>query len=169
MIDNRILAGYLTMFFERVNREPSEAALLAYRDHLNDAGLTTEEFVSAAKRLYATEDFPPPAQRFVDTVRPTPAIDTDSLLRRINKLGSYNPHTGWSAPRADKVREAFGEAVASAYSAAGGPARLLDSHSETTREIARQEFERELRAVVKARGPAALAPAPRQPLIGSGQ
>lgn len=86
-------------------------------------------------------------------------IDYDELLRKIQGLGAHNPHVGWLNPRAETVRERYGDDVATAYALAG--CGRVFSDNETSRDIARQEFRKVLEEAEPGRVRAAImAPAP---------
>jgi hypothetical protein len=93
-----------------------------------------------------------------------PVIDAERLLRGIDRLGSYNPNTGWTSPRVEVVREVMGDSVADAYAIAGGPSRLF-ADNQTTRDISAREFAQEMAAQVREHGPSALPAAMRGPKL----
>jgi hypothetical protein len=65
------------------------------------------------------------------------------VLRQISALGSYSPAAGWQYPRIEAVRDALGDAVASAYAAAGAERCFADDDT-ITQDIARRAFATEL-------------------------
>lgn len=84
-----------------------------------------------------------------------PAIDTEELLRHIDRLGTYLPAAGWQSPRVERVRAVMGDVIASAYADAGGPSRCF-ADDETTRRIALRDFQLALRQARKELGTGAL-------------
>jgi len=104
--------------------------------------VSDEQLEAATVRLVRThsgEFIPNPATiRNACGANHVPAQDVDAVLKGIERLGSYNPNTGWNAPRVSLVREEMGDAVAEAYGAAGGSRVFADN--ETTREIAARDF-----------------------------
>ena len=109
------------------------------------ADVGDDAFLDACERA-ATErgrTFFPSTAELMALAIPERAIDTDRLLREMHRLGEYLPSVGVLPPRVDAVRERFGEAVALAYTEAGG-AQLFASTaadgSSTTRDIARRTF-----------------------------
>lgn len=74
-----------------------------------------------------------------------PVMDHEFVLRQIEKLSVYNPHRGMVPPRIDEVREKLGAHVAAAYALGGGCRIFADG--ETTRDIARREFEKALQDI----------------------
>ena len=113
-------------------------------------------------REYDGEFIPNPATiRRAAGANVVPVVDVEGIIERIDRLGSYNPVTGYNAPRVETVRRALGDAIAAAYGAAGGSRLVADNG--TTRDIAGRDFARELAAQVQQRGPDCFAlPAPEQ-------
>lgn len=105
---------------------------------LSDAELATA--TAHVIKTYTREFIPPPAILLEAVAPAATVVDAPSILRKIEKLGSYNPSVGMIYPHADTVRDSLGEAAAYAYVAAGGPRVFADD--ETTRSIASREFQR---------------------------
>jgi hypothetical protein len=107
------------------------------------ADMTDEEIERATVlviRNHTGEFIPPPAV-LRKAVAPAPvAVDAPGIIRRIEKLATYNPNCGMLYPAVDTVREQLGEAASYAYAAAGGP--RLFAEDDTTRSIATREFQR---------------------------
>jgi hypothetical protein len=89
--------------------------------------------------------FFPSSGELMAAIRPPVSIDTERLLEHIASIGIHTPQAGWLPPRAEAVRNRFGDAIASAYAFAG--AGRLYSSNETGRDIARREFAEHLRDV----------------------
>lgn len=110
--------------------------------------------------------FPTPGELMALANPAPPPADVEGILAQIHDLGEYGP-TGWRYPRLETIREALGEAVASAYSEAGGGrcfANADASGQSVSRDIARREFASALRR--EANRPAQKAlPAPSQKLL----
>jgi hypothetical protein len=124
-------------------------------EDLSDAELATA--TAHVIKTYAREFIPPPAV-LREAIAPAPTVvDGPSVLRKIEKLATYNPNCGMVYPRADVVRDKLGEPAAYAYVAAGGP--RIFSDNETTRSIAEREFS-------KAITEAANRPNAALPMIG---
>lgn len=68
-------------------------------------------------------------------------VDIERTIRLIERMGSYNPVTGWSPPRVGDVKEHIGGAIAEAYAWVGS---RLFSPNTTTREIAERDFAKAL-------------------------
>ena len=104
--------------------------------------LTDEQLLKAVTvvvRTWTGAFIPPPAI-LREAIAPAPvAVDSETILRKISRLGSYNPNTGWNYPSVEKVRDELGESIAYAY-VAGGRQRLF-SDNDVTRDIALREFE----------------------------
>lgn len=104
-----------------------------------------DAFLNACEQA-ATErgrTFFPSTAELMALAIPEVAIDTDRLLREIHRLGEYLPSVGVLPPRVDAVRARFGEAVALAYTEAGGAqlfASTATDGTSTTRDIARRTF-----------------------------
>lgn len=112
-----------------------------YRAALED--LSDAELAAATTIVIKTHtgDFIPPPAVLRKAVAPAPiAVDAHALVRRIEKLATYNPNVGMIYPATSVVHEQLGEAIAYAYAAAGGP--RLFSEDDTGREIATREFQR---------------------------
>jgi hypothetical protein len=95
------------------------------------AGLSDQEFETAAHALMRTEtQFPPPA-RFLDVVRPTnPTADATRALARAWEFGKQViPGQGcwWSG---DAIREKVGPAAYEAFHACGGSSAFQNLDSE---------------------------------------
>ena len=141
---SEVLAVLATNFAGDVTPERTKlwmAALGGVDDAVLDQGL-------ASVLQSRTGDFFPPVGVMLQACAP-PAPDPEALIAAIDRAGSYNPQTGWQAPRVDRVRDVFGDAAAEAYGAAGGGARLFAAN-ETTREIAARDFAAALAGAVKA-------------------
>ena len=112
-----------------------------YRVALDD--LSDEQLGHAVVFIVKThtgEFIPPPAViRRAITAAKAPAVDVDATIRRIEKLAVYSPHVGMIYPGTQRVIDELGERAGYAYAAAGGP-RVFSEH-ETTRDIARREFQ----------------------------
>lgn len=108
--------------------------------------VSDEALLRAVPKAIATHkgDFIPPVAviREAAGANATPVIDYERIQRQIGALGSYNPNCGWMYPGVENVREALGDAVASAYAACG--AKRLFADDEIGRSIAEREFRREL-------------------------
>jgi hypothetical protein len=116
-----------------------------------------DKLATATVRLIAThkgEWIPVPAMiRDAAGANAIPRIDVDATIRLIDRLGDYNPNTGWRSPSVETVRDAMGDGAADAYGAVGGGSRLLDATDPLTREIAARDLAKELEAVRDERGP----------------
>jgi hypothetical protein len=94
-----------------------------------------------------TGAFIPPPAILINAVKPAPGVvDASAILRRVEKLGTYNPASGMIPPPIGRIAETLGERIAYAYSGAGGP--LLFTENEVSRDIARREFQRLLTEAV---------------------
>jgi hypothetical protein len=82
-------------------------------------------------------------------------VDGEATLQAIARLGQTNQVGRWFPPYVETVRVTLGESIAIAY-AAGGAGRLF-ADNETTRDIARRDFQKALEGVAKESGPAAIA------------
>lgn len=159
MIDANVFARYMTAIADRLKFPLSDSTNALYYVTLSDR-LTTEQFESAAQRVFAEYDdfgFPPPAVFFAQV---PPVVDGQKILRQITQLATYSPHVGMIAPHVGIVREALGDVIADAYASAGG--RRLFSDDETTRSIAERDFQK------AAEQYAAMPDTPR-PLLESGE
>jgi hypothetical protein len=87
-----------------------------------------------------TGEFIPPPGVLRKAITPTKAahLEVAPLIRRIEKLATYNPNAGMIYPPTSVVQEQLGDEAAYAYAAAGGP--RLFSESDTSRDIAQREF-----------------------------
>jgi len=117
--------------------------LEAWRVALED--VADHDLLRAIKQFLMTDtgDFLPPVAKLRAMAMPEVAIDTDRLLREIHRLGEYLPSVGVLPPRVDAVRARFGEAIALAYTEAGGAqlfASTATDGTSTTRDIARRTF-----------------------------
>lgn len=109
------------------------------------AAVADDQLLAGCRRL-AVEDgrqfFPSPGE-IMAIVAPAPVVNSDDLLARIARLGSYNPHSGWIYPRIEVVRSALGDAVADAYVEAGASRCFADNDRDggsISRDIARRQF-----------------------------
>jgi hypothetical protein len=126
-------------------------------DDLSDAELARATLLVI--RSHTGEFIPPPAV-LRKAVAPAPvAIDSAGIIRRIEKLATYNPNAGMIYPCVETVRGELGDATAYAYAAAGGP--RLFSENDVGRDIATREFTRAMTEAT-SRPTAAL------PVIGAG-
>jgi hypothetical protein len=127
-------------------REIGEATLDAWALMFDD--WTDDELracaVQAAKAPGRTF-FPTPGE--IRAYRVVPTIDAGAVLRRISKMGTHNPN-GWLYPRLDVVRAELGDAVASAYAAAGGERCFAEGG--VSQDIACRTFATELADAVRA-------------------
>lgn len=106
-----------------------------------------------------TGEFIPPPAVLIKAVAPVAvAVDASSIIRKIEKLGTYSPHVGMIYPSVDRVRDELGETIAYAYASAGRD--RVFSEDQTSRDIATREFS-------KAIGEAAARPIAALPIIGS--
>jgi hypothetical protein len=157
MASNAAIAGALALLHELYptreigpNTAPAWALVFADWDD--------ETLTACVKRAAATPGrtfFPTPGE--IAAFRPVPMVDGPAILRRISALGTYNPN-GWLYPRIETVRDAMGDAVASAYAAAGVERCFADDDS-ITQDIARRAFATELTSAQKAN--------PTQPLLAA--
>jgi ribosomal protein S16 len=122
-----------------------EATLMKVYYAALSKNLTDEEFERAVELCLSEETFWPPPATIIGKVKgigkqspPPPTVDSSTILRRIEKLGKYNPSTGMVYPRVDEVRQKMGEEAAYAYASAG--AQRCFSDNETTRDICAREF-----------------------------
>lgn len=105
-------------------------------------------FLSACTALaveHGRTFFPTPGE-IMALACPAPVIDSADILTQIHDLGEYGP-TGWRYPSIAAIRAALGDQVGTAYIDAGGARVFADN--ETTRDIARREFEKALAASAK--------------------
>lgn len=115
--------------------------------------------------------FPSPGEfREVCGANSAPPIDIDLLCRSIQACGEYHANIGWVDPPVRVVIERFGEAIGAAYAVAG--ASRIFSDNDTSRDIARREFQAELsqhpreelaKWLASAKPQRALPPAERPP------
>lgn len=161
MASKRAVATALKMLGRAFAGVVDEPRIEVYAAALED--LTDEELATAATlviRNYTGEFIPPPAV-IRKAIAPAPvAVDAPSIIRRIEKLMTYNPNMGMLPPPTETVRTQLGEQAAYAYAAAGGP--RLFSDNETTREIAARDFQR---AMAEAVG----RPQAPLPVLGAGE
>jgi hypothetical protein len=137
-----------------VDKERVDVYCAALED-LSDTELATA--VTHVVKTHTGEFIPPPAV-IRKAVAPAPvAVDATAVIRKIEKLATYNPNVGMVYPRVEDVRTALGDAAAYAYAAAGGPRVFSDN--ETSRDIATREFQ-------KAMADAANLPGSDLPIIG---
>lgn len=149
-----------------ITPEAVAAWTVAFRDW--DDRQLMECAMKAAREVGRTF-FPTPGE--ITALRPRPALDLAGILHRISELGQYNPHTGWQYPRIDVVREALGDAIATAYGSAGAERCFADDAndgSHVTRDIARREFEKNLEMWQTQNPDRPLLPAPQQNLLTEG-
>lgn len=158
------------------------ASVLAYLHELypsRDIGVATTEawaitfadwddveFQACARNAASTPGrtfFPTPGE--IAACRALPALDTGKILRRISALGTYNPN-GWLYPSIETVRDGLGDAIATAYGAAGAE-RCFANDESITQDIARRTFSTELVAAQKLNPSRPLLGAPTQKLIGA--
>ena len=133
--------------------------------------VTDEQLGAAIPHIIKTHtgDFIPPVGviREACGANDHAAIDTANVIRSIERLGApqfvdgFSEQTGWVMPRVERVREALGDAVANAYGAVGGGARLF-CDDETGRTIAERDFMLALRSETAAEERRAL-PSERKP------
>jgi hypothetical protein len=121
----------------------------------------------AAAREPGRKFFPTPGE--IAAHRELPTIDTDALLSRLAKLGHHNPVTGWQHPTSLAVRDAFGDAVSTAYIDAG-TSRCFASDDPNggsiTRDIARRAFAEAIKtAHQRTPGGLKLPPPKREPAM----
>lgn len=153
MASRPAVAGALAILQEVFPREITEALVRIYQAALKDVD---DETLKRATGLAVTrcKFFPVPSElRDLAGVNRAPFVDTTALLDRIRGMGSYTAASGERPPRVDAVRLACGEQVAEAYSIAG-PDRLFAAN-DTTRSIARRDFEREYSELLRIHGEAA--------------
>jgi len=135
MASERAIAAALKMLGRAFAGVVDAERVELYRAALDD--LTDEQMGAATVlviRTHTGEFIPPPAV-LRKAVAPAPiAVDSAAIIRRIEKLATYNPNAGMIYPPTDVVREQLGDATAYAYAAAGGP--RLFSENETGRDIA---------------------------------
>lgn len=164
MATRRAVTASLKMFTLTFAGDVSVERIDLYTRALEDVDDTA--LAAATVRLVKThrgEWIPVPAViREAAGANAVPALDTDELLRAIDRAGTYNPAAGWQSPCVETVRCLFNEHVARAYAEAGGPSRCF-ADNETTRAIAARDFDRELKATVRRLGPGAVA------LLSAGQ
>ena len=104
------------------------------------------------KALSVCRFFPVPAElRELIGANRVAVPDTETLVEQLRGLSDYHPVRGTTPPSVERVRQAFGDAVAEAYGLAGGGRRLL-SGNETTASIARREFDTALAEAVAVHG-----------------
>jgi hypothetical protein len=155
MASERAIGAALKLLGRAFAGVVDEARIEVYTAALED--LSDEELRTATTlviRQHTREFIPPPAV-LRKAIAPAPvAIDGAGIIRRIEKLATYNPNVGMIYPPTDTVREQLGDAAAYAYAAAGGP--RLFSENETGRDIAVREFQRVM--VEAASRPQALLP-----------
>lgn len=159
MIDANVFARYMTALADRLKFPLSDATNALYYVTLSDR-LTTEQFESAAQRVFAEYSdfgFPPPAVFFAQV---PPVVDGQKILRQISKMSTYSAHVGMIPPNVGQVRDAMGDVIADAYASAGS--NRLFSDDDTTRSIAERDFQK------AAEQYAAMPDTPR-PLIESGE
>ncbi len=106
--------------------------------------------------------FPTPGE--ISAYRAIPTVDAAAILRRISKLGTYNPNRGWIYPRIETVRAALGDAIANAYSEAGTDRCFADDDS-ITQGIAHRMFEKCITETATKDPSALQLSAPSQPLL----
>ncbi len=106
--------------------------------------------------------FPTPGE--ISAYRAVPTVDAAAILRRISKLGTYNPNRGWIYPRTETVRAALGDAIATAYNDAGGE-RCFSGEESVTQEIARRTFDKALNETAAKHPELLQLAAPSQPLL----
>lgn len=105
--------------------------------------LSDEEIATATALVIKTHtgEFIPPPAVLRKAVAPAPvAVDAEAIVRRIEKLATYNPNRGMVPPAVSTVEERLGPTVAYAYAAAGGPS--LFAENDVGRSIALREFQR---------------------------
>ena len=153
MIDQHKFSAGMGILAANFNRNLEAAVVKVYYGALS-AALTTDEFERAVERCIAEETFWPPVALIVGKIKPTgkgadpaPTVDSSPVLRRIEKLAQYNPHTSMIYPRVEEVREKIGDEAAYAYATAGAQRCFADN--ETTREICSREFHKALEQAVR--------------------
>jgi hypothetical protein len=107
--------------------------------------LTDEQVLAATTivgRTWINPFLPPPAVLFQAVAPAQPVVDSEAIVRQISKLGAHHPNAGWIYPSIAVVQEKLGEAIGYAYTAAGGP--RLFAENETTRDIAKRDFQKAL-------------------------
>lgn len=141
MASPKAVATMLAMFHESYPTRPLTAKTgRVWEALMRDVD---DDLLLQAARVVANQPgrtfFPTPGElrACLATFQP-PMPDSEDLLRRISALGTHNPNTGWIYPRVERVREAFGAAVAQAYGLIGP--RLLYSDHPNTQDIARRDF-----------------------------
>lgn len=154
----RVFAGDIT-----AEKMTTYAAAL---DDLSDAQVLAS--VDVLIKTHAGQFLPVPAQiREACGANDRTPIDTDAIIRRIDRLGGYNPQTGWSAPRVETARKELGDAIADAYGSVGGGSRLF-CDDETGRTIAERDFMLALRTETAAEERRALPSGRKQERLAAG-
>lgn len=146
MATKKAIAASLAALSRAFAGEVGPQKLVVFYDALADV---TDSELSAATaiviRTYRGEFIPPPAiLRDAVGANEVPAIDVERVVTEIERLGSYNPHSGWNLPTVRRVRAELGEAVANACADIG--LHRVCADEERTRAIALQEFRKVLHA-----------------------
>ncbi len=145
MASNRGIARVLAVLHELFpTREITPATLDAW-EIVFGPDWTDEELRECAIRAAKEPGrsfFPAPGD--IIAHRPRPAIDIDALKRQIERLGHYNPNTGWILPTTEAVRAELGDGIAGAYAQVG---ERLFSDNPTTASIADSAFREGMAAV----------------------
>lgn len=168
MASKMAIAGVLAFLHElypsrEIGTATAEAWSMTFAEW-DDA--TLESCARSAALTPGRSFFPTPGE--IAAFRVAEPVDAGALLREISALGQYNPHSGWLYPRIDAVRERLGDAIASAYAAAGAERCFADDDS-TTQSIARRAFGVELAAAQKLHPNRPLLCAPTTPpLLAAG-
>jgi hypothetical protein len=173
MIDSTIFGTYMTAVADRTKSPLAPTTIALYYTLLSRC-LSTSEFEAAAQRVFAEYHdfgFPPAAAFLAAAKRATLShLDAEAVLRRIEQLSTYTPSAGMIAPNVGTVREALGDLAADAYGSSGG-ARLF-ADNETTRAIARRDFQKELNegaAAASVEAVAQLCAPPPRLALGAGR
>lgn len=163
MATAKAVAGALALLAEaHPSRAVTPQTVQVYAGALRD--LTDAQLAQAVDRATRTlKFFPSPAELLECAGANRPAtVDFTALYERIAALGQYHPASGMSWPSYATVCDQVGHEVGISYALVGG-ARLF-SGSQTTRDIARREFEQEYRSLLRERGDSAL-PLPVPPPV----
>lgn len=88
--------------------------------------------------------FPSSGEVFAAIALDAPPVNVLNVLHRIEQLGYYDPKRGWVYPTAERIRDELGQAIANAYSVAGGERVFAAEENDgksITRDIALRKFE----------------------------
>jgi hypothetical protein len=160
MATKRAVAVALALLNEAFSGNVTDARVDVYTAALDD--LSDDDIARATAlviRSHTGEFIPPPAviRAALGAAKPlAPAVDAEHALDVIAKDGVYRPGAWMIYPSVDAVRAQHGDAIAYAYAAGGGAPRVF-SDNETTRSIARREFQLAYGAAITSRDPIRIA------------